>query len=535
MSDTFRILQGEIVKHVTLADLIPELNKFQLLTQSEEEELTNANVTEYNRKLKLTSILRKKPPNTPAVFVQCLRKTPSAGHNLLAQIVENHLASGGSSLQECLSSSASVHQIVERPPGQLPRQEEPLRSSNPVCQSTSSQPSSFQSYPHSPSVVTQTPLSQLPGSGSVQQPQPSAFQSHPVPHFSPVVTQNFSLPQGSVQQHQSSSHSLPHHSPGVKPSSFPHLPGSSGEHQPKPLTSSPFPSTEMLSASSASSAASSAESLSLPFGTPTQEQGGPPLDWVSQKYSGMVGGLSTSLLTRNVPFPRIKEALLEISQSCCLDLSIPGEVCTMPALLQHLRALRVCHEYEVDLLCELLKRLEQHDLHQEVVAYAQSIMQCNVLGYKESHTAQDPAYLLASTVHNCPTLTYGEVCEVKDVFANFLGLDRHTFWLSHTQSGSAILGWGFGRNLARSVRSKLASDPTYKDLLAAHNVVEVRVSPGEGQEKQTVILAPTPRGGPHVSQSQPTTHSVGMEPHEVSPVQPPVPMEVTEQPPIAGM
>ena len=502
MSDTFRILQGEIVKHVTLADLIPELNKFQLLTQSEEEELTNANVTEYNRKLKLTSILRKKPPNTPAVFVQCLRKTHSAGHNLLAQIVENHLASGGSTLQDHLPSSAPVNQVVERSPGRLPRQEEPLRSSNPVYQSTSSQPSSFQSYPlpPHPSVVTQTPLpSQLPGTCSVQQPQPSS-----------------------------------HHSPTVKPPSFPHLPGSSGEHQPKPLTSSPFPSTERFSASSVSSAASSAESLSLPFGTPTQEQGGPPLDWVSQKFSGMVGGLSTSLLTRNVPFPRIKEALLEISQSCCLDICIPGEVCTMPALLQHLRAQGVCHKYEVDLLCELLKRLGQHDLHQEVMAYAQSIMQCNVLGYRGSHAAQSPAYLLASMVHSCPTLTYGEACEVKDVFANFLGLDRHAFWLSSTQSGSAILGWGFGRNLAGSVRSKLASDPTYKDLLAAHNVVKVEVSLGEGQEKQTVISAPTPRGGPHVSQSQPTTHFVGMEPHEVSPIQPPVPMEVTEQPPIAG-
>ena len=268
---------------------------------------------------------------------------------------------------------------------------------------------------------------------------------------------------------------------------------------------------------------SSEESLSLTFGAPSIERDGP--FGVSQRFLTLVGNISTVTL----PFVSIRTTLLEILQSCGIDLCIPGEVCTVPALLQYLCDLRICHEYEVDLLCELLKRLGQHDLHQEVLAYAQSIMESNIVGYRVTEAAHNPAHLIILTVHNCPALTYGQVCKVKDILANLLGLDRHVFWLSSSESGSAVLGWGFGRGLAGGVHNRFSTESEHcRELVAVHNVVEVRVSlQGGGMESETVFSALASDSRPCTSASASETLPVSYLRNDaaLSPSQPPLPME----------
>ena len=265
---------------------------------------------------------------------------------------------------------------------------------------------------------------------------------------------------------------------------------------------------------------SSDEPLSLTYGAPSIERDGP--FGVSKRFSALVGNISTITL----PFVSIKTAFLELLQSCGIDLCIPGEVCTVPALLQYLCDLRICHEYEVDLLCELLKRLGEHDLHQEVLAYAQSIMECNIV---VSGAAHNPAHLIALTVHNCPSLAYGQVCKMKDILANLLGLDRHVFWLSSSESGSAVLGWGFGRELAGGVHNKLAAESEHhRELVAVHHVVEVRVSlQGGGMKSETVFsaLASESRPCTSASASEPLPASYLRNDATLSPSQPPLPME----------
>ena len=378
----FQDLQNDIVENLTLKDLIPRLNQEQLLTQHDEQLLTNEYKTEYERKIELTSILRTKGPSAPSAFIRCLRNEGSIGHVYLAGVIERHIGGG------CSSGASCTHTDVFTAAGQV-------YGGGVPCSSTLVGPG--QSYsPLVPQLVAGD-MCQL-----IMTPSSSHMQSQ---SMSTVTSQ---APISPCQQFMS-------------------------EFQPE-MASLHHPTAHSHSLSTCSSA-------SFPFETAIEER---DRDIISP-YDQMVGNICTSLRipSRNVPFESVVGALHASLQDCGITLAIPGEINDVASLLNFLRTQRMCHKYDVDLLCELLKRLEQHDLHQEVKAYAQSIMHCNVLQCGPSSTTPVPNHFKAFTIHNCPSLTYGQACEVKDVLSELLGIDRHTFWLTSSESGSVVLGWSF--------------------------------------------------------------------------------------------
>ena len=131
-------------------------------------------------------------------------------------------------------------------------------------------------------------------------------------------------------------------------------------------------------------------------------------------------------------------------------------------------------------------------MHQEVKAYAQSIMHCNVLQCGPSSTTPVPNHFVAFTTHNCPSLTYGQACEVKDVLSELLGIDRHTFWLTSSESGSVVLGWSFREEVAKHVCTTLEDSSTQREMASRgqmHNVSCVDVLYQGSRKRVTVFSA----------------------------------------------
>ena len=408
-TNVFQLLQAEIIDNVTLNDLIPQLNGESLLTQSEEERLTNSSVTEYDRKLELTSILRRKGPDAPSLFVTCLRRRGTTGHLYLAEFIERHIAGRGRG--PGFYGVAVDHGV----------------------QGSTARPSS-QPLHCSPQL---------------------AHQSNPVELLNAAAVQSDSNSQQPCRESQN----LTAHTATAHDSSS--------------------SSADMLSDTSSSPEA-------FPFSNSFEEHRRP--DTVSDRYHDMISMISTALIlpSRSVSFTAIKNALRASLQSSGINLALPDNIYDVRALLDWLCEQRMCHEYDVDLLCEILKRLNQHDLHQEVLAYTQSIMHDNILDYTSSAPNPMPGHFLTFTTHNCPSLTYAQVCEVKDVLSDLLDLDRHTFWLSSSEQGSVILGWGFRMEVAKRCISVLEDASVHDELLSRskmHNVTLVETLSHGGTER----------------------------------------------------
>ena len=419
----FQPLQSEIVKNVSLIDLIPQLNLEELLSDREEQLLLNQNTTEYDRKLVLTSILRTKGPEAPSKFVRCLRNTHDPGHLYLADIIEAKIA-------EAQIRQASTAPTVD---GWVPTSSHCAASYGalPRVPPVSNDLTRVETFPPNPA-----PTRPTVNASGFSQPYHMSSPTRQPPFFTPG-------------QPQICQHAVPH--------SF------SSSMQSKP------------SASSSLSNADSVESLPFEFRASVEEQGG-PLTVVSQ-YSSLIGDISTMLASRGISFTSFKANLLSIMEERCISLVIPDGITTVPSLLQFLRVQQMCHEYDVDLLCEILDRLQQPDLNQEVLTYSQTIMQHDILHCSLTHTAPTPHHFLAFTVHNCPSLTYAQACEVKRVLSNLLDVDRHTFWLSSSESGSVVLGWNFREEQAKYILAKLENKSFQQELLSAqkmHNLTAIK-------------------------------------------------------------
>ena len=514
----FQVLQRQIVENVTLKALIPRLNQERLLAQDEEEFLTNNYLTEYDRVLKLTSILSKKGPDAPSLFVKCLRNEGGRGHLYLAGVIESHLAGCGGS--QATNATPPGHGCSRDEGGGVPCSNVPFsrsvashtddgssvpqlcsesyepvdRAWNLSCQLASSgvlghcRPS--QSNPENaalhippslaasqvpPSLATsqvppclaasQVPpslaASQIPPSLSALQVPPSLATSQVPPSLTALQVPPTSQVPPSLATSQ-----VP---PSLTASQVPPLTASQVASSPcHPLMPVELPQMVLPSPHSSAhcshSASSHSESFSVsaPFAAAVEECGGPVP--ISGQYEQMVSYICTSLMIRGVSFDAFKRTVHASLQGSGISISIPDEISDIPALLNHLRTRRMCHEYDVDLLCDLLKRLSQDNLHQAVVSYAGSIMHCSVLRCGSS--TPTPGHFLAFTVHNCPSLTYGQACEVKDVLSELLGLDRHTFWLSSSGSGSVVLGWNFREETAKCVHATLEEESVHRKLVS---------------------------------------------------------------------
>ena len=428
-ASVFQRLQAEIIDNVTLNDLIPKLNGEGLLTQGEEERLTNSYTTEYDRKLQLTQILRTKGPNAPSIFVRCLRQGGNPGHTHLAGVIDDYLAGRGN-----LAGDVATDQ--GRGPGAF-------------SSSGSSEATALSSGEYS-----------------------QAMHSSPNPPFRLA---------GSV------SNTAPHTS----------QPSRSADAQAEPLH---LRNERSSSSNVYSNLTSSSESLSSHFGAPIEEHAQPSAS-MSSRYTNMVRNISTSLIlpSRCTPFDSIKAALCEcVHESSGAVLAIPNEVSDVATLLEWLHAQRMCHEYDVDLLCALLQKLNQLDLCQEVRAYAEGIMHANILSCRPPASSPTPGHFLAFTFHNCPSLTFAQACEVKDVLSNLLGIDRHAFWLSGSENGSIVLGWSLKEVVAKRFMAKLEDESVREELVyhpKMHNIVQIEMLFHGSTQRHTVFSAPISTSG----------------------------------------
>ena len=81
--------QLEIIENVNLLALIPLLNRCELLTKQEEEQLLNKLFPSDERIMRLTEILSRKGPDCVSKFLDCLRQEKKhPGHAHLLQLIE---------------------------------------------------------------------------------------------------------------------------------------------------------------------------------------------------------------------------------------------------------------------------------------------------------------------------------------------------------------------------------------------------------------------------------------------------------------
>jgi len=73
-SKVFQVLQKDFLENVSLSALVPELNRSHLLTDAEEQTLTNESVTHHDRVMQITAILRRKGTNGTNLVMQCISK-----------------------------------------------------------------------------------------------------------------------------------------------------------------------------------------------------------------------------------------------------------------------------------------------------------------------------------------------------------------------------------------------------------------------------------------------------------------------------
>ena len=428
-SKVFQVLQNDFLKNVSLSALVPELNRSYLLTDAEEQTLTNENVTHHNRVMELTEILRKKGPNSPNLVVQCLRREGGPGHTHLADCMERYLSEGGA--EHCQTgtpaslesgSARSDTALGHSPSSLVPTQEQislPIQCSDPHQQ---------------PDVINQAHIQSHLPPACPSEPPPSTLHPSPSAACQPPPSPN------------------PFHSVAIHSPSLPHPPPSHPPIQER--------------------------TMALPF---------------SNQYNMMIGGLCTSLAIRGISFDEVVRVLQELFQSSGIFLHIPPQVTDLPSLLEFLRSRRMCHEYDVDLLCKVLQDLQQNDLHQQVKGYAQGIMHCDVLGCQLANARPRPGHFLTFTVHNCPSLTFAQACEVKDVLSDILGIDRHIFWLSSSEVGSVVLVWSFLVEISKHVHATFENASIHGKLLSSdrmHHVVCVQTLHQDSAVRQTVFTAP---------------------------------------------
>ena len=422
-SKVFQVLQKDFLQNVSLNALVPELNRSSLLTDAEDQTLTNKSVTHYDRVMELTAILRRKGPNSPNLVVQCLRREGGPGHTHLADCMERYFSGRG--IQHCETGNSASGSGCGHDGAAL------------AC---------------SPSLVSGQKQGSLPiQCGDPHQPSDAMInQGHIQPH---------PLPACPSEPYPSIFHPSPleaYHSPL--------LPTSSRSVASLPL---PPPSHPPIQE----------RTVALPF---------------SQKYNTMMGGLCASLVMRGISFDEVVRVLQELFQSSGIFLHIPPQVMDLPSLFEFLRSRRMCHECDVDLLCKVLQDLQQNDLHQQVTSYAQSIMHYGVLSCQLVNAQAQPGHFLTFTIHNCPSLTFAQACEVKDVLSDILHIDKHTFCLSTSEMGSVVLVWCFRGEISKYVHATLEDVSIRSKLLSndcMHHVVCIQTLHQDSAVRQTVFTA----------------------------------------------
>ena len=102
----------------------------------------------------------------------------------------------------------------------------------------------------------------------------------------------------------------------------------------------------------------------------------------SPEYANLILCLSAELSSRGYTFEDISRTLQELFESDAIQINLPSNVHDFPTLCLHLRQLNVCHEADVDLLCELLHTMQLEDLKRKVKAYADRVSSIDVMQHR---------------------------------------------------------------------------------------------------------------------------------------------------------
>lgn len=214
----------------------------------------------------------------------------------------------------------------------------------------------------------------------------------------------------------------------------------------------------------------------------------------STEYRNLILGLSAEITRREFTFEDISTALKALLDNSAIQFDLPLSVKDFPSLCLHLRRLNMCHEADVDLLCELLHTMQLEDLKQVVIDYANRVSSADVMQHRfQEATSLTKHHFLTFTFHNFPALSVGEACEIKHEISDLLNIPRHTFSLVRSEPGSIGLVWQMPTQYLKHVRSSFEEDKGVRDSLVSNHYCfqSIKLLIKEGSERVVVFLRST--------------------------------------------
>jgi hypothetical protein len=236
------------------------------------------------------------------------------------------------------------------------------------------------------------------------------------------------------------------------------------------------------------------------------------LEISSPEFANLILGLASELSQHGTTFESIRQALLSLLEIDGIPIQLPSHVTDFPTLILHLRRLKMCHEYDVDLLCKLLEFLELVDLKDSVVkAYANKAASTDVIQCRYQRSTPSHRHFIAFTFHKVPSLSLGEACEIKHLISDILHIPRHCFTLVGSEEGSIGLAWQIPMEYRKHVQSSLREDESVRTGLTSskYHFESIKLEVEGGSER--VVAFTRPAG--HIS----NTHIVGMTDAHASP------------------
>ena len=192
------------------------------------------------------------------------------------------------------------------------------------------------------------------------------------------------------------------------------------------------------------------------------------LQQFSAEYANLILCLSANITQRGFTFEDISTALKALLDNSAIPFELPVSVNDFPTLCLHLRRLNMCHEADVDLLCELLRTMQLEDLKQVVMDYVNRVSSVDVMQHRyQEATSLTERHFLMFTFHNFPALSVGEACEIKHQMSDLLHIPRHTFSLVKAEPGSIGLAWQMPMQYLKHVRSSLEEDKGLRTSLVS--------------------------------------------------------------------
>ena len=213
----------------------------------------------------------------------------------------------------------------------------------------------------------------------------------------------------------------------------------------------------------------------------------------SPNYANLILNLSANISQRGFTFEDISTALRTLLKNNGISFELPSNVNDFPTLCLHLRKLNMCHEADVDLLCELLRTMQLEDLKQLVKDYADTMSSVDVMQHRFQQTSLTEHHFLTFTFHNIHALTVGDACEIKHQISELLHIPRHTFSVVRSEPGSIGLAWQIPTQYFKHVKLSLEEDEHLRASLASSKYCfeSIKLLVKEGSERIVVFSKST--------------------------------------------